>query len=123
MPGPSCRGPGSALTQENDDAGEDSDQRACAQAGVQNVGLRVAGEQCPVHVAPADFDGEGVGATHGRDAAIADHYGQEVQVLLLPTEPSTPGIHACCVICRKRGDRTCARSRPLESQWLSARQI
>lgn len=102
-----------ALTQENDDAGQDGDERACAQAGVQDVGLSVAGEQRPVHVAPADPDGEGVGATHGWDATIADHDGKEVQILLLPTEAPMPGIHPRGVICGKRGDRVSSGNRAI----------
>ena len=69
---------GGSLTQENDDAGQDGNQRPRAQAGVQDVGLGVAGQQRPVHVAATHLDGEGVGATHGWDATIADHDGKEV---------------------------------------------
>lgn len=101
---------GGPLTQEDDDAGQDGDQRPRAQAGVQDVGLGVAGQQPPVHVAPAHLDGEGVGAAHGRDATVADHDGQEEQILLLPAEPPAPGVHPCGVICGKRGDRGCSQS-------------
>lgn len=95
---PSCGWPRGKLTQENDDAGQDGDERPSAQAGVQDVGLGVAGEQCPVHVAPTDLDAECVGAAHGRDSTIADHDGQEVEILLLPTEPPAPGVHPSGVI-------------------------
>ena len=101
---PSCRPQRSPLTQQNDDAGEDGDERPRAQAGVQDVGLSIAGQQYTMHITPTDLDGEGVGATHGRDSAITDHDGQEVQILLLPTEASTPGIHPCSVICWRKGD-------------------
>ena len=93
--------PGRSLTQEDDDAGEDGDQRPGAQAGVQDVGFRVAGQQRPVHVTPTDLDGEGVRAAHGGDPAVTDHDGQEVQILPLPTEPSAPGEHARGIICGK----------------------
>lgn len=102
---PSCRWQQSLLTEENDDAGQDGDERPRAQTSIQDVGLGIAGQQGTVHVTPTDLDGEGVGAAHGRDSAIADYNGQEVQILLLPTEASTPGIHPCGAICWGKGDR------------------
>lgn len=116
MKGPSHGWLGRSLTQENDDAGEDGDQRPGAQAGVQDVSFCVARQQRPVHVTPTDFDGEGVGAAHGRDPAVTDHDGQEVQILLLPTEPSAPGIHPRGIICGKRGDKARWESKARESQ-------
>lgn len=116
LKGPSHGWPGRSLTQENDDAGEDGDQRPGAQAGVQDVGFRVAGQQRPVHVTPTDLDGEGVGAAHGRDPTVTDHDGQEVQILLLPTEPSAPGIHARGIICGKRGEKAHLESKARASQ-------
>lgn len=104
MPNPSRRCRRSPLTQENDDAGKDGDQRPRAQAGVQDVGLGIAGEQRAVHVTAAHLDGEGVGATHGRDSTVADHDGQEVQILLLSTEASAPGVHPCGVVCWESRD-------------------
>lgn len=101
---PSRRGQRSPLTQENDDAGKDGNQCPRAQASVQDVGLGIAGEQCTVHIAPTHLDGQGVGAAHGRDPTITDHNGQEVQILLLPTEASTPGVHPCCVVCWESRD-------------------
>lgn len=93
------------LTQKNDDAGKDGNEGPGAQAGVQDVGLSITGQQCPIHVTPTDFDCEGIGATHGWDATITDHDGQEVEVLLLSTETSTSGIYPCSVICLKKRDR------------------
>lgn len=93
------------LTQKNDNAGKDGDEGTSAQASVQDVGLSITGQQCPIHVTPTDLDGEGIGATHGWDATITDHDGQEVEVLLLSTETSTSGIYPCSVICLKKRDR------------------
>lgn len=93
------------LTQKNDDAGKDGDQCPSAQTGIQDVGFSVTGQQCPIHITATDFDSEGIGATHRWNATITDHNGQEVEVLLLPTEPSTSGIYSCSVICLKNRDR------------------
>ena len=117
---PSHGRPGRSLTQEDDDAGEDGDQRPGAQAGVQDVGFRVAGQQRPVRVTPTDLDGEGVGAAHGRDPAVTDHDGQEVQILPLPAEPSTPGVHARGIICGKGREGALGEQGQggLRSAWL-----
>lgn len=91
-----------ALTEQQDDAGQDGDEGAHAEADGQHVGLHVAGLHGAVAAAAADADGQRARAAHGRRAAVADDDGQQVHLLLLPAEPAVLGQDAQGVVCKSK---------------------
>jgi len=81
----------SQLTQQDEDAGQDGDERPPAEAGGQAVRLGVARHDVAVVVAAAHADGHRAGAGVHRLLAVGDEDGQ-VEDGLVPLGPaSSPG--------------------------------
>ena len=91
--------PPERLTQQDDDAGQDGDERPSAQAGGQDEGLHVAGQDGLFAVAAAHADDQGLRAAHRRDPVVIDLDGQEVHVLGHSAEALAHDVDAGCAIC------------------------
>lgn len=87
------------LTQQDDDAGQDGDERPGAEAGGQDVGLHVAGQDGVFAVTRADPDGQRVDAADRRHAVVVDLDGEVVHVLRQTAEPFAYHVDAGCAVC------------------------
>ena len=80
----------SQLTQQDEDAGQDGDERPAAQAGGEAVGLGVAGHDVALAVAAAHADGQRAGAGLHRLLAVRDGDGQVEHRLVLVGPAAAP---------------------------------
>lgn len=96
------------LTQQDDDAGQDGDERPRAEAGRQHVRLHVAGQDGVVGVAGTHADGQRAGAAQGRVAVVVDLHWQEVDVLRQAAEAPPQHVDAGCAVW---GEKTTAEGR------------
>lgn len=86
------------LTQQDDDAGQDGDERPRAEAGRQHVRLHVAGQDGVLGVAGTHTDGQRAGAAQGRVAVVADLHRQEEDVLRQAAEAPPQHVDAGCAV-------------------------
>lgn len=89
------------LTQQREDASQDSQKGAGAQAGGR-VGHGAARQGRAGGVALAHADRQRVGAAQCRAAAVHDQHGQPVRRLLPPSEAASLGQYGCRVIWKER---------------------
>lgn len=90
------------LTQQNDNTRQYSNQRASAEAGWQDEGLGVAGEDGVFAVAGADSDGQRVGAAQRGEAIVVYLNGKEVNILVQTAESLSDHTDAGCTVYRGR---------------------
>lgn len=101
-----------ALTQQDDDAQQDGDERPRAEAHRQEDGLGAARQQRAVRLAATHPDGQRARAALRRVAVIFDHHRQQVDLLQAPPEATALGHDSSCVVCqegrhvRTTGERT-----------------
>jgi len=91
-----------ALTEQDDDAEEDGDQRSGAEAHGEEDGLGAAGEQRAVGLAAAHAHGQGAGAALRGVAVVVDHHGDQVDLLQAPPEAAPLGHDARRVVWTRR---------------------
>lgn len=87
------------LTDQNEDADQESNERAGAEGGSHDEGRGVAGLDGAGAVTAADADGEGARAAQCGWPAVHNEDGKEEHILLLPVEAHVLGVHSSCVIC------------------------
>lgn len=87
-----------ALTKENDNTEENSDQGPCAQARGGQEGFCMAGPHTPISLACTNPDCEGAAAAERGDATVRDHNGQIIHILHSSTKSPPPCQNAGCVI-------------------------
>ena len=102
--GPSV-GRSRSLTQEDEDAGQDGDERAAAEAHGEHVGLGAAGQHVALVVAAAHLDGQRACAAEHRPPAVRDEDGQVEDTLVLLPEAGPPGQNPGGVIWSRQGFR------------------
>ena len=94
-----------SLTQEDEDAGQDGDERAAAEAHREHVGLGAAGQHVALVVTAAHLDGQCARAAEHRLPAVRDQDGQVEDTLLLLPEAGPPGQNPGGVIWSRQGFR------------------
>ncbi|GAA6074638.1 uncharacterized [Tachysurus ichikawai] len=95
-----------SVTEQDDDAGEDGDERSGAEACRQEQRLHITGQDGVFGVTAAHSDQECVGAAERRDAVITDLDGQSVNVLRHPAETSPDHHHRSRTVCRVQQETT-----------------
>lgn len=91
------------LTQQDDDAQQDGDERPRAEAHRQEDGLGAARQQRAVRLAAAHPDGQRARAALGRVAVVLDHHRQQVDLLQAPPEAAALGHDSRRVVCQEGG--------------------
>lgn len=89
---------GSYLTQQDEDAGQDGDERSSAEARGQTVRLGVARHDVPLLVAAAHADGQRAGAGLDRLLAVSDDDWEVEDGLVLLRPATATGQDPRCVV-------------------------
>lgn len=92
-----------SLTQQDEDAGQDGDERAAAEAHREHVGLGAAGQHMALVVTAAHLDGQRAGAAEHRRPTVRDQDGQVEDTLFLLPEAGPPGQNAGGVVWSRQG--------------------
>lgn len=87
------------LTQQNDNAGQDGDERASTEACREHVRLHVARQNGVFAVTGAHSDGQCVGAAQSWEAIVIYLDGEEVDILSEAAEAFPPHGDTGCAIC------------------------
>lgn len=93
------------LTQQDNDAGQDGDERPRAESGRQHVRLHVARQDGVLGVAGTHTDGQRAGAAQGRVAVVVDLHWQEVDVLRQAAEAPPQHVDASCAVWERKQQR------------------
>lgn len=90
------------LTQQGEDAGQDSDEGSGTEACREQGRLGAAGLGVPIRVTVTHSDGEGVGAAEGRATTVHDQDREVVQELVSSLETTSLGQDRSSVIYMER---------------------